>query len=91
MTHALKLAPLCLALALAATPLSAQPAQTEQSQPPSAGSAAAPDKNPAPQQPAAGTPAKKSTEATTGSSSPFDYRSSEQISEDVPVSFPVDI
>jgi hypothetical protein len=26
-----------------------------------------------------------------GNSSPFDYRSSEEISEDVPVSFPVDI
>lgn len=87
-----QLTPLFLALALGATPLFAQTAPAEQD-----GSSVKPvtqgaEKTaPAQQAPAAREPAPKSTPPTTGKDSPFDYRSSEKISEDVPVSFPVDI
>jgi hypothetical protein len=86
-----KLAPLFFALMLGATPLLAQPDATETTEAAPAatdGTAAAkPAATPAP--PANSAPAQKSK--STGNSSPFDYRSSEEISEDVPVSFPVDI
>ena len=80
---------LLLALALGSTPLLAQPAPEAKTTEPTNRTA---DKTPPPQQaPAAPDPAQKSTPPTTGRDSPFDYRSSEEISEDVPVSFPVDI
>ena len=47
----------------------------------SAPSAATPNPKPAPEK----------IPSNTGNESPFDYRPSEEISEDVPVSFPVDI
>ena len=86
-----QLAPLFLALSLGATPLFAQTTAVEQSGTPESASTGADkgaDSKSAPP-PKGSTP--KSTAPATGNDSPFDYRSSEQISEDVPVSFPVDI
>ena len=84
-----QLAPLFLALALGSMPLLAQPAADAEAAKPTTDAA---DKTPRPQQaPAARDPAQKSTPPSAGRDSPFDYRSSEEISEDVPVSFPVDI
>ena len=83
------LAPLLFALALGAAPLLAQTEGTDAAEAAPAATeeptAAKPAATPAPT--ASSAPAPKST----GNSSPFDYRSSEEISEDVPVSFPVDI
>jgi uncharacterized protein involved in copper resistance len=84
-----QLSPLLLTLALGSTPLLAQPApQTKAAEPTTrtADKSAPVQKAPAVQQ-----PAQKSTPPSTGKDSPFDYRSSEEISEDLPVSFPVDI
>ena len=82
-------APLFLALALGSMPLLAQPATEAKTAEPTNRTA---DKTPPPQQaPAAPDAAQKSTPPKTGKDSPFDYKSSEEISEDVPVSFPVDI
>ncbi len=80
---------MCLVLLLGATPLHAQPEQSSGSSAPAdtgaANEPAATGQAPAPDKPAANT-------ASAGSAnSPFDYRASEEISEDVPVSFPVDI
>ena len=92
MIHLRQLAPLCLALTLAAAPLSAQTARPETSRPASGSSDTSTDKAAAPQQaPAAKSSAEVSTSAGSGKNSPFDYRPSEEISEDAPVSFPVDI
>lgn len=81
---------LCIALLLAAAPLLAQPeAPDSASTTPSDGlenEPAATQQAPAPSE-----PAPTSSSSGTRTSSPFDYRSSEEISEDVPVSFPVDI
>jgi len=89
MINPYKLPPLLLALALGSSPLLAQPAPEAKAGEPAT---RAEDKTAPPQQaPAAPDPAQKSTPPTTGRDSPFDYRSSEEISEDVPVSFPVDI
>tara|TARA_R110000850_G_scaffold149299_1_gene271773 strand:- start:497 stop:748 length:252 start_codon:yes stop_codon:yes gene_type:complete len=83
MINRLQLAPLLLALLLGAAPLLAQPETGEKS--------AAADDEPA-DKPAA-TQEAPAGDAAAGADtrSPFDYRSSEEISEDVPVSFPVDI
>jgi len=79
---------LLLALALGSSPLLAQPApQTKTAEP----STRAAQQTAPPQAPATTETAQKSTPPATGRDSPFDYRSSEEISEDVPVSFPVDI
>jgi uncharacterized protein involved in copper resistance len=80
---------LLLALALGSSPLLAQPAPPTKTAEPATRTA----QQTAPQQqaPATPDPAQKSTPPATGRDSPFDYRSSEEISEDVPVSFPVDI
>jgi hypothetical protein len=92
MINTRQLTPLFLALTLGATSLFAQTAPAEQD-----GSSVKPvtqgaDKTaPEAQTPAAREPAPKSTPPATAKDSPFDYRSSEEISEDVPVSFPVDI
>jgi hypothetical protein len=84
-----QLPPLFLALILVSPPLLAQPAPDAKAAEPATRAA---DKTaPAQQAPAARDSAQKSTPPTTGKDSPFDYRSSEEISEDVPVSFPVDI
>ena len=89
MINRYKLQSLFLALALGSSPLLAQTApQAETAEP---ASKAADKTPPPPQAPAAPDPAQKSTPPATGRDSPFDYRSSEEISEDVPVSFPVDI
>ena len=89
MINPYKLPPLLLALALGSMPLLAQPAPEAKTAEPTNRTA---DKTPPPlQAPATPDPAQKSTPPTTSKDSPFDYRSSEEISEDVPVSFPVDI
>lgn len=81
---------LALGLALASAPLRAQPEGKDAAEAAPAatdGAATKPAATPAPPANSAPSPGPKST----GNSSPFDYRSSEEISEDVPVSFPVDI
>jgi hypothetical protein len=76
-------------MVLGSTPLLAQPAPEARTAPPAK---QATDKTaPTAAAPATQEQAQKSTSAGTGKDSPFDYRSSEEISEDVPVSFPVDI
>ena len=80
---------LLLTLALGPSPLLAQPApDAETAEPENQAVEKAAAAQPAP---AARDPEKKSPPSTAGRDSPFDYRSSEEISEDVPVSFPVDI
>ena len=87
-----QLPPLLLALALGSMPLLAQPAPDASADGTAEPASRAADRTaPAQQTPAAPGPAQKSTPPTAGKDSPFDYRSSEEISEDVPVSFPVDI
>jgi hypothetical protein len=87
-----QLAPLLLALMLGSGSLLAQPAPDakagESTTRAAEKTAPTPSAQPAP---ATREQAQKSTPPKTGKDSPFDYRSSEQISEDVPVSFPVDI
>lgn len=90
MTGSAKFIPLCLALALAAAPLLAQTAP-QPAEPPAAPAAGEQKKTPPPATPAQGDTAKKGSSAGSGKDSPFDYRASEQISEDLPVAFPVDI
>ena len=89
MITARALAPVLLALALGATPLAAQrvadvegaaPEQKTPDSPVPAAAAAKPDSS----APVSPTP-------DSNNNSPFDYRSSEKISEDLSVSFPVDI
>ena len=71
---------LLLTLLLGSTPLAAQEADAQEPAPK--------DEAPAKAEPAA----KPATPAPTANDdSPFDYRSSEKISEDLSVSFPVDI
>jgi len=89
MINPYKLPPLFLALALGSMPLLAQTAP--QAKTPEPSTRAAQQTASQQQVPAAPDPAQKSTPPSTGKDSPFDYRSSEEISEDVPVSFPVDI
>jgi hypothetical protein len=81
--------PLFLALLLGSAVLVAQEVPDAAS--PQAANPPAEKTTAAPQTPAANGQVKKSAPTTTGKDSPFDYRSSEEISEDVPVSFPVDI
>ena len=84
-----QLGPLFLALVLEATPLLAQ---SEDAKLPSNADASAEDQLPATSQsPSSKDTTQKSTPNNTGQDSPFEYRPSEEISEDVPVSFPVDI
>jgi hypothetical protein len=80
--------PLFFILCLGATPLLAQPEATGGEGSSSAAAASGSADTTAPTPPAT---APTSSSSGTGSKSPFDYRSSEEISEDVPVSFPVDI
>ena len=84
-----QLSPLFLALVLtpgAMGPL-AQPAPTETTESPAEAAPQTAQKTVG----APPAPAPTSTPPTTGKDSPFEYRPSEEISEDVPVSFPVDI
>jgi hypothetical protein len=84
-----QLSPLFLALILAATPLLAQ---SEDAELPSKEDASAGEQSQtASQTPSTKEAAQKSTPTKTGQDSPFEYRPSEEISEDEPVSFPVDI
>lgn len=84
-----QLTPVVLVLALGSIPLRAQPAPQVSATP---AATDARDKTvPAQPAPAAREQSPKSTPPAAGKDSPFDYRSSEEISEDVPVSFPVDI
>ena len=88
-----QLASLLFAVALGSNPLFAQPA-TQQTAPQQTGGEAdeaAKQAPPKQQAPAAAEPAQQSTGAGQRKESPADYRPSEEISEDVPVSFPVDI
>jgi hypothetical protein len=94
-----QLTPLLLAIALGSTPLHAQPAAQKNAEAP----ASAPAEKTAPAKPAPTTqapatpesaktePAGKNPAPDKGKDSPFEYHSSEEISEDLPVSFPVDI
>jgi hypothetical protein len=92
MINPYKLPPLFLALVLGSMPLLAQPAPDAPAAGTAQGATRAGDKTaPAQEAPAAPGPAQKSALPTAGKDSPFDYRPSEEISEDVPVSFPVDI
>lgn len=89
MINPYQLALLLLALALGSMPLLAQPApEAKTAEPATQAAEKAAAAQPAP---AAREPEQKSPPPATGRDSPFDYRSSEEISEDVPVSFPVDI
>lgn len=90
MSYSQHLIPVLLATLLAAAPLRAQPDVAEKN--------ATPVGDGAGETPAASQPPQTPTEAASGSgnagagsTSPFDYQASEQISEDLPVSFPVDI
>ena len=76
------LAPLLLTLLLSSTPLLAQDAEPE--------APTSKDEAPAKAEPAA-KPAAPAPAPAANDDSPFDYRSSEKISEDLSVSFPVDI
>jgi hypothetical protein len=71
------LAPAILLLALGAVAGQAQPTAEDSATPPDPGAGES-------------SPATDSGTANSGDS-PFDYRASEKISEDLPVSFPVDI
>ena len=85
------LPPLLLMLALGATPLQAQSTPDAQAEP----STKATDQNTGAAQSPQTADTKESTVTpapkTSRNDSPFDYRSSEEISEDLSVSFPVDI
>ena len=74
------LAPGILALLLACLPLAAQ--EADETQPPPA--EAAPESSEPP-------PRQAETVTAASDDSPYDYRPSEEISEDLSVSFPVDI
>ena len=92
MTRPGQVNPLFLALIFGAMPLAAQPEPGDASRSPAQDSSPATNQTSATPQAKADTDtAQKSSPATNSGDSPFDYRSSEEISEDVPVSFPVDI
>ncbi len=93
MINTRRLAPLFFILCLGATPLLAQPEATGGEESSSAAAANGSADTTATTQPAPAPSATAPTSSSSGTSnkSPFDYRSSEEISEDVPVSFPVDI
>ncbi len=92
MIKPLLMAPLLLALALGRMPVAAQSSAAETQQASPEPTSAGGNTNDTAEQAVApeGT-AQTKTPPTTRNDSPFDYRSSEKISEDVPVSFPVDI
>lgn len=77
-----------LTLTLVATPGLAQPATGESTEP----AAQSPDSGTAEQSaPESQGPTTESPSPVSGNDSPYDYRPSEEISEDFSVSFPVDI
>jgi hypothetical protein len=84
--------PLSLILYLQVIPLAAQSVPAEQTQSTQEPPASPADKND--NASSAAMPegsAEEKAPSAKSNASPFDYRSSEKISEDVPVSFPVDI
>ena len=84
--------PLVLPLALVAAAVIAQPATPESSEAGPGTASPAPTDAPGPGQAAAEqNKDQKQGNAPARNESPFDYRPSEEISEDLPVSFPVDI
>ena len=95
MINSQHLAAVILALSLGTAPLFAQVSGEDAGQPaardPATGEGTTGQEAPAPDdRPANGQPAERAPQPPTGDS-PFDYRSSEKISEDLSVSFPVDI
>jgi hypothetical protein len=95
MTRTRQIIPLCLALVLVTAPLFAQ---TESSKPTATPNSGTETKSPAPssnenakQAPETSAGAKPTKRSDSGGDSPYDYRASEEISEDLPVSFPADI
>lgn len=97
MTRTRHIYALCLALLLGAAPTLAQTEQPAPAKPAAADSDAAKPKTPA-SQPSAGNTTQNSAasenarkQSDSGGGSPYDYRASEEISEDLPVSFPADI
>ncbi|MDG2046142.1 MAG: hypothetical protein P8J79_02920 [Halioglobus sp.] len=84
--------PLLLALSPLGAPVAAQSVPTDTPQAPQEPTIDSSNKSDVAQQATASerSPQKKAA-STADNNSPFDYRSSEKISEDVPVSFPVDI
>jgi len=95
MTGSRLLSPVFLALVLGAAPAFAQGGQPAAAKPAAeaaTGEAArgAPAQAPAPAE-KAGNPRSPEKGADARGNSPFDYSASEQISEDLPVSFPADI
>lgn len=97
MTRTRHIYALCLALMLGSAPVLAQTEQPAPAAPAASASKGTPQKTPASQSPAgntkldasAGENSKKGSSSSGGS--PYDYRASEEISEDLPVSFPADI
>ena len=93
MTSTLRMALTCLCLLVGSASLSAQEAGGSGA--PSSGSTSDSDTAGETAQPAATQPARdpgtSADAAAPASRDPFDYESSEQISEDLSVSFPVDI
>lgn len=87
MTRISRAAFIAAALSLTAPPAQAQPAEAEVAPAPARAGDEAPDSAPAPAMPEA---SRKDTGADRPPS-PFDYEASEEISEDLSVSFPVDI
>lgn len=97
MSRTRKIIALCLALLLGAAPTLAQTEPPAPAKPAAAESDGGKPKTPA-SQPAAGNTTQNSAasgnaskQSDSGGSSPYDYRASEEISEDLPVSFPADI
>jgi len=91
MTSPRQLALLVLILTLGVFPVLAQQAPAGDADSAAPAEEAEPGAKPQEQGAAAKEPDPASKPATTSKDSPFDYRSSEEISEDLSVSFPVDI
>jgi hypothetical protein len=88
------LAPVILALMLGANPLAAQRAADAEGAAPGQDTADSAAPQPGTSKPAPSAPSSAPAERPVPNrthDSPFDYRSSEEISEDLSVSFPVDI
>ena len=91
MTYKRYLISLLFALLPGALPGYAQQAQSGAAQDNPERETSAPEASTTPADQPASAPHSTTTTPNTDNNSPFDYRSSEEISEDLPVSFPVDI
>ena len=91
MTFPRQLALLVISLALGVFPVLAQQAPAAEADSAAPAEEAESGARPQQQGAAAEDPSPASKPAATSKDSPFDYRSSEEISEDLSVSFPVDI